>query len=344
MLSFIRQFLPQLFVAVILDDEKFTIKAIQLRSNNILTSEEKSFDKEDKFLEHLKLLSKRFHFHYTGLLLDSKEQGLAMTLDEKEFEKLGVGKISIKTMPLNNAFIYTATEHIDYFDSFFEKSGELDFIFSPLALLYYCVRRSDIDPGKTILYVFKHKKIMSLLICKDRKILIGKYHFIEDEAGLEMVDEDGDLGTILDDIDLSGLDDEKIEDKKEEKKDIDLNLDNFDETLDDKLAQLDQLDDVLNEDDTNVKVDFGDEKIEIDELNQFSNDMEFCRNIIKNLEEFYKDERYQGSFIDELLIFASEPILQGALDFLEGEIFVSPSVKEINTYDLLLELMQKELK
>ena len=72
--------------------------------------------------------------------------------------------------------------------------------------------------------------------------------------------------------------------------------------------------------------------------------MEFCNYIISSIEKFYKDTRYAGDFIDKLLIFTNEDITQSALEFLENEILLTPQVKSLNTLDLMIELMQKELK
>ncbi|EAJ4311333.1 clan AA aspartic protease, partial [Campylobacter jejuni] len=54
--------------------------------------------------------------------------------------------------------------------------------------------------------------------------------------------------------------------------------------------------------------------------------------------------KYAGVFINGILLYSESDINISAIDFLESETFLEIKTKQINTLDLMIELMQKELK
>ena len=81
-----------------------------------------------------------------------------------------------------------------------------------------------------------------------------------------------------------------------------------------------------------------------DDLSNFGNDMQMNAFVFKAVNEFYNNELYKGSFIDEMLIFDDENMSQTALDYIEGEIYLKPKLISIDSLDLMNDLMRKELK
>lgn len=318
MLFFLRKFFPQLFIAVILEENKSILKASTFRNGKLINSIEKSFEKNENLLEYVRKLSKQFLFYYTALFLDANEQGVIPSKDSKDFEHFGIGKISLKTLVFHNVQIYTATEHIDYFSELFEDYNGLDFLYSPFALLYYCIQKEKTHDDKIILYAYKHSQFLVLMVCKNSEILYGEFKIFETDMGLE----------------LENFDDEyKIQDDEtilKEANDEEATFNTLNESLDNNFDSFEE------------QTDLSDEKLELSKFSNFSNDMEFCHYIITSIKKFYSDKE-RGSFIDKAILFTNEEFSPEAIEFLESETFLQLKTNKINTLELMIELMQKEL-
>lgn len=329
MLFLLKKVLPQLFTSIILEDKKNILKTSIYKNQKLISSNEKIFDKSEKLLEYVKTLNSKFLFYHTALFLNVKEQGLIPSKNDKDFERFNVGKISLKSITLNNALIYTATEHIEYFNEFFEDYGGLDFLYSPFAILYHNILKEKPSNDKITLYGYKHERILTLVICRGSEILYGDIIFFEEELGLEIESKEESLDFLDENTSM----------------DTEVTLDNFNETLGDKLDALDQFDDnELGQDEDDLDLLDSKDKLSLEEMNQFSNDMELCRRIIVSIENFYKDEKYSSTFINNIFIFSTKELNQSAIEFLEEETLLEIQTKQINTLDLIIELMQKELQ
>ncbi|MCW1596241.1 clan AA aspartic protease, partial [Campylobacter jejuni] len=134
-------------------------------------------------------------------------------------------------------------------------------------------------------------------------------------------------------LELPSEDNQEIENNND---DTEVTLDNFNEALNNKFDLLDQ--------ENNLETLDNNDNFNLDELNQFSNDMELCRYIITSIEKFYNDDKYAGVFINGILLYSESDININAIDFLESETFLEIKTKQINTLDLMIELMRKEVK
>ncbi|WP_276883058.1 clan AA aspartic protease [Campylobacter cuniculorum] len=318
MLSFLKKFIPRLFISVILREKKNSLRTATYLNGKFTNIVEKSFEDPHRLFAYIKNSQKKYFYYYTSLFLNSEEQWLVPSLDSNEFENFITTKVSVKSIVLNNARLYTATEHIEHFTELFEDNGGLDFLFSPLALLYYCIQKENLERDKISLCVYKNSNNLALIACKGQEILIGEFKLFEKDIGLELDGFESQNEEIIN---------ETTEEQVEQEDELENFNENFGEEFKDKL-------DLSNQE----------QKAEFDEFSNFSDDMEFCNYIISSIEKFYKDTRYAGDFIDKLLIFTNEDITQSALEFLENEILLTPQVKSLNTLDLMIELMQKELR
>lgn len=350
MTPFFRKILPQIFISAILEDKKNTLKICTYRNKKLINKIEKTFDKSERLIAFVKNYDKKFFPYHIALFLDSEEQGI-LPSGEQNYDEFGIGKMSIKTLPLGDASLYAATEHIEYFSELCEDCGGLDFLFSPFALLHFCIQKEKQD-DKTRLYAYKCGQSLALMVYQKGKILIGSYKLFEKSPSFE-----------FDSFGNADLNDENLNDKelneeanslenKEEKQEREISLDNFNEVLGDKIDALDdnQLDDNQEEgqdlsQETQQDIQMqNDGDIKMDELGKFSEDMEVCRFVISSIESFYHDLHYGGDFVDEIVIFSDEMLMQSTLEFVENETFLKPQVKLIDTLDLMQEVMQKELK
>ncbi|HDZ4975289.1 TPA: clan AA aspartic protease [Campylobacter jejuni] len=320
MLFLLKKILPQLFISIILEDKKNIVKASIYRGNKLISSNEKTFNKSENLLEYTKNLSKHFLFYHTALFLGTKEQGLIPSTNIQDCDHFNIGKISLQYILFNNALVYTATEHVEYYSELFEEYRGLDFLYSPFALLYYNMQKEKQPDDQILLYGFKQGHLLAIIIAKGSTILYGDFKIFEQELGLE--------------LELPSEDNQENESGDHD--DTESTLDNFNESSDNKFDPPDQENNLETLDNNN---DFN-----LNELNQFSNDMELCRYIITSIEKFYNDDKYAGVFINGVLLYSESDINISAIDFLENETFLEIKTKQINTLDLMIELMRKEFK
>ncbi|HDZ5065497.1 TPA: clan AA aspartic protease [Campylobacter jejuni] len=320
MLFLLKKILPQLFISIILEDKKNIVKASIYRGNKLISSNEKTFNKSENLLEYIKNLSKYSLFYHTALFLGTKEQGLIPSTNIQDCERFNVGKISLQHILFNNALVYTATEHVEYYSELFEEYKGLDFLYSPFALLYYNMQKEKQPDDQILLYGLKRGHLLAIIIAKGGTILYGDFKIFEQELGLE--------------LELPSEDNQ--ENESNDHNDTESTLDNFNEASDNKFDPPDQENNLETLDNNN--------ELNLNELNQFSNDMELCRYIITSIEKFYNDDKYAGAFINGILLYSESDINISAIDFLENETFLEIKTKQINTLDLMIELMRKEIK
>ena len=318
MLALFKKIIPQLFISIILDDTKSVLRACIYRGDKLIKSNEKSFQKDDDLLKYTKDLSKNFPFYYTCLLLNAKEQGLIPSANVNDFEKFNVGKMSLQHIKLSNALVYSATEHIEYYTELFENFKGLDFLYSPFALLYYLSQKNTDD--KISLYALKYKQILAIIVCKKSEILYGDLKIFEDELGIEL--------------------------SKNDEFNLDLNLEELEAKLDNPELENTQASavEVPTDNDLQDNKENLENELNIDELNQFSNDLDSCRYIVSSIEKFYNDEKYSGTFINEISLFTQDELNANAVEFLENETFLDVKNKQINILELMIELSRKELE
>ncbi|MGH2326867.1 clan AA aspartic protease [Campylobacter taeniopygiae] len=309
MLFLLKKILPQIFIGIILEDKKNILKAAIYRNKKLISSSEKIFEKSEDLLEYVKTLSKKFLFFHTALFLNAKEQGLIPNTKNEDLEKFNVGKISLKFITLNNALTYTATEHVEYFHELFEDYNGLDFLYSPFALLYFNISKQNKNDDKITLYAYQCRQMLTIMVCKNHQILYGELIFLDQESeNNEISNEELDEDIFNNELNFENLD-ENFEDLSQEKNDSEeegfLNFDN---------------------------------------LSQFNNDIEIAHCIISSIEKFYNDEKYSGNFINNIHVLSEQELSIEATEFLENETFLEITTQQINTFDLMFELMHKEIQ
>lgn len=308
---FLKKYLPQIFIAILIKENEQIFKAKIYRNKNLISTQEKTFSDEKKLLEHIKKLSKKYLIYYIGLFLNNQEQGLIPDLNTNNLEKFNIGKMSVKYLPLNNAQIYIATEHIEYFNELFEEYSGIDFLYSPFALLYYHISKRNLSLEKTILYIHNYDNFLTLMICKGKDILFGDYKVFEKNTTQGNIEDQSD-----------SLDDELLFSKEKEELDMQENSELLDNENKESVLQND---------------------IDFKELNSFSHDMEICNYIFSSIQKFYNDDKYSNNFIDELVFFSDKEFSLTTFEVIENEIFLEPKFEKIDTLNWMITLMQEEL-
>lgn len=344
---FLRNFVAQLLICVVFEENKHSVKARSTKNGKIIKSYEKSFEDRKKLLQYVDTLSQNFQLYYISVFCDNAAQGLAPVSSASELSRFGAPK-NVATLNLLNAQIYTPKSVIKEYQKLFEDYGEVDLIYSPFMLLYHCIGKTKPPKDKTTLYVFRHSIYLALMVCETKRILFGKFYdvSVQDFEGEDISTEEVSTDT------MNEMSDEM----------------NFDEPLANSEAGK-ELGALINEDkgaensdapnlgaENEKKIapisapppmnDANTRQIASSAMNlsNFGSDMDMCACIFKGVQEFYQNPLYNGKFIDELVFFDNTEISQAVLDYIEGEIFIKPKVVKIDTFALMSELMRKELE
>ncbi|KGI56228.1 hypothetical protein [Campylobacter sp. MIT 97-5078] len=306
----LRRYMLQLIVCVVFESKTHIIRAHSIKNKKIINTYEKQFEDKEKLFDYLKNLVKEYQLHYIAVFFNAPTQGLIPTNDTKEFARFGVNAENISCLSLANAQIYTSLANIKECKESFKDYGGLDFIFSPLSLLYYCIKQQAPRKG-IVLYAYRQTESVAMMVCKEKEILFGSFFDInfQDDATTLSSQEKSEENNPEEDIDIENYD-----------------FGNLDNLLDEKLDDLKY------------------SAITKEDLSHFSSDMNMYSYIFSSIQEFYNNPLYKGNFIDEFVIFDNENISAVVLDYIEGEIFIRPQVIQIDTLDLMHKLACKELK
>ena len=74
---FLRNFVAQLLICVIFEDNKHAVRARSIRGDKVVKTYEKSFEDKKKLLQYVDNLSQNFQIYYIGAFFDASEQALA---------------------------------------------------------------------------------------------------------------------------------------------------------------------------------------------------------------------------------------------------------------------------
>lgn len=334
---FLRNYVAQLLICVVFEENKHSVKARSTKNGKIIKSYEKSFEDKKKLLQYVDSLSQNFQLYYISVFCDNAAQGLAPVSSVSDLSRFGAPK-NVATLSLLNAQIYTPKSVIKDYQKLFENYGEVDLIYSPFMLLYHCIGKTKPQKDKTTLYVFRHSIYLALMVCEAKRVLFGKFY------------------------DISVQDFSSEEENAEETSTDEIN---FDEPLADGVASK-ELSELVGEDSSAENS--GTENLGAENLSErpsaqapindantrqiassamnlsnFGSDMDMCSCIFKGVQDFYQNPLYNGKFIDEVVLFDNAEISQAVLDYIEGEIFIKPRVIKIDTFNLMSELMREEL-
>lgn len=335
MFEIFRKYILQLFIGVIFYNDKIIIRSITYKNNKTINTYERTFEEKDKALLYIKSLSKNFQIYYIGVVLNSIEQGLIPTLNESDMNNFNLDHTSFKIMPLRNSQIYINDEEFKKILEFFDGYSGIDFAYSPISILYYYIQKEFKNNQKTTCYVYKDEYCICILICKNDDILFGNFMQIKTKKDELTYEEDLNSENTINDFEENFDKQEKDTQNNEDLTNLDSNEDIKLEDIDDKTLE-DQFN-LSNKNDTKKE----DNKANLDD---FNDDMNMCREIFAKIEEFYNNSNYNSNFIEELVVLSNTYYKEDFIvDYIEGEIFLKPKIFQVDTLNLIIELMRKEL-
>jgi hypothetical protein len=267
-----RNFLTSIFI-IIEREEKFCfVHVYKVKHNKVIKKQKNKFFYEKKtntpgiMLDYIYSFTRKYSSSYISMLLDSSLQQIMI---EKEIDKKFLKTLNEKNISIfmeKKWRIYCNIHDLSLLKQDYQ-SIRIDFVFSPLAMLYYLYK--TYNRGTKGLYVLATKSLISMIVFKD--------------------------GIAVKSMNISLL--------HTGEEDYDNNLDNLDELEDDFDMEVDEgleLDlEISTEDDIEGDTQEESSNDATDLITQFTSGMSEIIN------SFYDSKHYTGDsdFIDKLIIF-----------------------------------------
>jgi hypothetical protein len=283
--------------------------------------------------------TKESPYSYITTLDTSAMQGALPTCEKTNLDYFQDLNTSEYKCHDNKWTFFTSKTDLYEIEKLYEKTG-VDFIFSPFTLLSNFFK-DKIDTNMA-LYILVQEDSLSLTVFNNSLLLYGEHLTLDVENELysslnEDEDEEIDLGEEdgidLEDIDISeGLDD--LDDLDE--------LDDFADIED--LDSLEEIDDFAeNQDLEEVFYEAEDKLIEEESEDNFNDDYQRYSLIQTSLGKYYKSEKYDSQFIENVYIADAVGISQELKRYLEEEMFLNVYVRNIDLCAEVTEITKMEL-
>ncbi len=351
-----------ILVNIVIHSESINIYTEILHKKKIKNAIEKSFVLNDSYNDEL--LQEYLHsfcedtpYFYLAMLDASSDQGAVPTCDRHKMS-LYKDLSTSKYLCIDDQWgCYTSALSLE---EEIKRMGDIgvDFIFSPFVLLKNFF--SDKVVQKEAMYVLIQDLSLTIAVFKEGKLLFGEYVDLHLEVPMQ---ED----TVLLDISAKEADarlDDEMPIEEEESVDLDeIELDN-ELTLDDELDDIDSLDNIEelgNLDDLSESSDLEqqlEENLEaistkenleefengINTTEQSSEDFRRFSLIQRALDHYYKDNRYESDFIEEIYVADGVHVSNDFKRLIQDEMFLTLYVRNIEIELEVCQLAKEELK
>jgi len=288
----------------------------------------------DQMLEFITTYTKESPYFYISILDMSDLQGALPTCSKNRFAYFyDLSNCEYKCYEDQWTY-YTAKSQLYEIEKVYSQIG-VDFVFSPFVVMANFFK--DKITGSLALYALVEERFISIGVFEDGNLLYGEH--LDIEANSEV--EDLLLSDDLEDDDLkldvnSGIDLDNI--------DVDDNsvvLDDFSD-----IEDLDSLEDIEEFDDTkDVEEELleGEDVLEKADEGNFNEDYQRFSLIQTAIAHYYKDERYESRFLENMYIADAVGVSSDLKKYLEEEMFLNVYIRKIAIDAEVCELAKKEL-
>lgn len=283
---------------------------------------------DDKVIQYIKRQEEAYYAVYIALFYNDRLQGALPTLQPDEFKKFNIKNDGITSINIANEFsIYTDILGISRMRDTFGKQS-IDMLYSPIALLYTQVLRRGVSE-KTTLYLYNHQDSAALAIFSEQKMKFATFITTDKVDNITPSD-------IFKKEDIAEIEDLIIKDEE--------GINSIDDFK--------SLDDLLNSDENKTKDDFEDLGYDINmpasnnvaaSVTIFGRDMNMFKYITTAIKEFYKNPLYNGTFVEQIIIFDNAKTSATFLQYLQSELLVETAVYPVDTLHIMNDLMYEEL-
>ncbi len=304
-------------------------------------STEKTFILNDSYsdkllFDYIKQFSEDTPFYYIATIDKSSDQGAIPTCNKHKMQNFKDLSTS-QYMCIDDKWVcYTSKIDLEEQIDFMQDIG-LDFLFSPFIIIKEFFK--DKISGAAALYVLLQDDFITVAVFQNSQLVYGDYidmslevesandvtMMLEDESIITEDVSEGNESVDLDEIDLES----------------DLSLDNdFDDIDDfDNIEDLDNIDDMGSDENLEMKLEENLEEISEEQADRSEKEavqeekmtQDFQRfSLIQNsLARFYKDERYESEFIENIYVADSVRVTNDFKTYLQDEMFLNVYMRNI---------------
>ncbi len=299
--------------------------------DKLIDSVEKSFDisqDKERMYNFIKLYKKESPFHYISILDQSLSQGASQTCKANNIDHhFRDAKIKVMCYSKDLSF-FTLEKNIDFIRNEYREIG-MDFIFSPFLIMREFFK--DKIELKIAMFVLVENSYISLAIFENSKLLYARFMnagYLNDESemlysGQLLEDESEDLSLDMGEIDLN-----EVSFAEEF-----TNIENLDES--------DDIDEFSEEEHEDKTVAASGQKTV---LSGFGEDYQRFKSIQESLNNFYKDEKYDSKFVENIYIADAVGLNNELRGYLEDEMFLSVFVRKIELPKEVCKIARMEVR
>ena len=328
----------KVFVNIIIK-ESSTLVYIEIHSKKgVLDNRQAEFDTlepNEKMLDFIQNYIKESPFYYISVLDNSLLQGALPTCSKNRLAYYyDLSNCEYKCYKEKWSY-YTAKAELYELEKRYSEIG-LDFIFSPFLIIANFFQ--DKIKSSLALYVLVEENYISLAVFEESNLLYAEHLDIhaqnEDDEFFLANDENESV-----DLDLqesqAGIDLEDIE------------IDEDDELED--FADIEDLDSIEEIEEFEESKDIEEELLESDTVfdepdeENFNEDYQRFIAIQSSVARYYKDERYESRFIENIYIADSVSVSSDFKKYLEEEMFLNVYIRHVEIEAELCELTKEEL-
>jgi len=338
----------RVFVNIVVGHSKTMVYIEVLNhKNKVVDYDHDSFNTiqlNSEMFQYIENAIKESPFYYISVLDNSVSQGAIPTCDKHKLEDFHDLSDSEYRCYKNKWIYYTDKGDIYNIEKKFQSLG-LDFIFSPYVVLANFFK--DKIDTHLAMFILLEESLITLSVFNKSELLYAEHFDISSEFDNDVLsidesnDDSEDIDLDLDDeesIDLDSIDALDDMDELDDMDDMD-ELDDFGDIADlDSIEDIDEfsegkdLDEELFE-----EAEEEEEKTPNENNNAFSKDYQRFSLIQSSISHFYKDERFNSEFIENVYIADSVGVSPDFKKYLEEEMFLNVYVRHI---DLTLEVCE----
>lgn len=341
----IKKRFPIAIIAIWMDFRVCNVKLVVAKESEIESIDQKSFkcygneipiDAQRVIFDY----QEKYRFCYVSTMYKGSNQGAFPVVSKKEYSKYGVNLEDLNIVQIDNRWSFFAYG-VDILSTKqrYEKSGGIDYIFSPFFLIYTFFKDRFSNSPK--LYILIQKSSVAITVFEESSLKYASFFILETDT--EIIKEDE---PIEESKDIEERKDSKKEDDKKESTESSTDLDelvSLDEEFED-IGELEELSDDENieefQEESPKEIDKRDKESDFDELNRGLNIASFIKS---SLNEFYRSDVYDSSFVNEVVVADSIGVSEQVFDYIRDELLMELEVCKIDILDELCKLVKSEV-
>ena len=297
-------------------------------------SEFETIKSDEKMLDFIQTYTKESPYYYISILDMSSLQGALPTCAKNRLSYYyDLSNCEYKCYD-GKWIYYTAKTELYEIEKNYKETG-VDFIFSPFVVLANFFK--DKIDGSLALYALVQDSFISIAVFEEGKLLYAEHLDMETSNEVDDILLNNDMEEENLDLELdSGIDLENI------------NVDDEGSELEDlgDIEDLDSLEEIEDFDDSkDVEEELLESEDTFDEAEEgsFNEDYQRFSLIQTSIAHYYKDERYESTFLENMYVADAVGVSKDLKKYLEEEMFLNVYIRKTEIDAEVCELAKEEL-